>query len=171
MDFWEVIEGRESVRDYDPDRPIDKTLILRILEAGRIAPSAANLQPWRFIVVSSPEKLEEVRKCYPGAWFHEAPHILVVTGRPKDAWKRKDGYNSIETDLTIALDHIVLAAESLGVGTCWVEAYDEPTLRKATGMTDDEKVFSITPMGYPRVGYQKRRIKPRKPLEDITRFI
>jgi nitroreductase len=74
----------------------------RILEAGRFAPSAANRQPWRFLVISSPEALAKVRRCYARPWFIDAPLVLAVTGSVKDAWTRQvDGWNSLETDLAI----------------------------------------------------------------------
>ena len=80
MEFRDLIKTRESVRDYDPSKPVSKEVLNRILEAGRLAPSAANRQPWTFVVVSSEEKLKVVRECYPRKWFQQAPHILVVVG-------------------------------------------------------------------------------------------
>jgi nitroreductase len=172
MDYAEVIRRRESVRSYDPARPLDPAVLGRILEAGRIAPSAANRQPGRFLVVSSPEGLACVRRCYAKPWFQDAPHILAVTGSPADAWTRaQDGYNSLETDLTIAMDHIILAAENEGVGTCWIEAYDPAVLREALGLGPEEKVFSITPLGYPRAGWERKTERPRKSLPDIVRHL
>jgi len=83
----------------------------RIIEAGRLAPSANNRQPWKFIVVSSPEMLEKVKTCYHREWFKDAPHIIVVVGLKDQAWNRSfDGYNSVETDAAIAMTHIILAA-------------------------------------------------------------
>jgi nitroreductase len=151
---------------------VEKAVLERILEAGRIAPSAANRQPWTFLLISSPDILSKVKACYGKPWFHDAPHVLAVIGRPADAWKRaKDGYNSLETDLTIALDHMILAAENEGVETCWIAAYDPETLREALGLAAEERVFSITPLGYPRQGYVKNKVKTRKPLGEISRFL
>ncbi len=70
MDFTKVINGRESIRSYDPTKPVDKAVLEKILDAGRVAPSAANRQPWRFLLISSREMLGQVRKCYPKPWFH-----------------------------------------------------------------------------------------------------
>jgi nitroreductase len=72
MEFNDVIHKRESVRNYDPSRPVDKDTLNRILEAGRLAPSAANYQPWEFWLISSPEMLEKVRPCYARQWLHDA---------------------------------------------------------------------------------------------------
>jgi nitroreductase len=172
MDFTEVIRRRESLRSYDPSRPVAGEVLLRILEAGRIAPSAANRQPWKLLLVSSPEALARVRPCYAKSWFHDAPHVLAVTGKAADAWTRRgDGYNSIETDLTIAMDHMILAAENEGVGTCWIAAFDRARLREALGLEDEESVFAVTPLGYPPPGYQRKGEKPRKAIEEIVRYL
>jgi nitroreductase len=172
MDFYELVRERESIRDYDPDRPVDGDTLNRILEAGRLAPSATNAQPWRFLVISSPEMLAKVRPCYGRSWFSDAPHILVIVGDEDKAWVRKaDGYNSIETDLTIAMDHMILAAEYEGVATCWIEAYDPHKLREALNLRENEKVFSITPLGYPRKGFRKKGEKKRKELIEIVEML
>ncbi|MCF6170172.1 MAG: nitroreductase family protein [Bacteroidales bacterium] len=172
MEFYDLIKSRESIRDYDPNKPVNKEVLTRILEAGRLAPSASNRQAWTFVVVSSPEKLEAVRPCYPRKWFKQAPHILVIIGNKAGSWVRSyDGYNSIETDLAIAMDHIILAAENEGVGTCWIIAYDYELLAKAMDLKKDEVIFCITPLGYPHDGFQKKNQKIRKPFEEVVRFI
>jgi nitroreductase len=172
MDFYELIRNRESIRNYDPERPVDQEVLYRILEAGRLAPSAANYQPWRFLVISSEETLAKVRSCYGRGWFSDAPHILVVVGMADDAWVReKDGYNSLETDLTIALDHMILAAEYEGVATCWVGAYDPAMLREALSLKENEVVYSITPLGYPKEGFEKKGNKKRKEISEIVEFL
>ena len=171
MDFFDVIRGRESVRSYDPARPVARATIERILEAGRIAPSAANRQPWRFIVVSSREALARVRRCYDKPWFQDAPHVLAVAGKVGEAWTRQDGYNSIETDLTIAMDHMILAAENEGVGACWIAAFEPEVLRSALGLAPDERLYAITPLGYPRADWAKKGQKQRKALADIVRWL
>ncbi len=172
MEFTTLIRERESIRNYDPARTVEEDILNRILDAGRVAPSASNRQPWTFVLVSSSEKLKEVRKCYHKDWFKDAPHILVLVGHPSQAWERSyDGYNSMETDATIAMDHMILAAENEGVGTCWIVAYDKDTLTSALGLGEDESVFCITPLGYPRKGFQKKRNKIRKELSAVVRRI
>jgi nitroreductase len=163
MDFYDLIRSRESVRDYDPNRTIDDIILKRILNAGRLAPSADNRQPWTFLLVSSKEKLEEVRDCYNKSWFQQAPHILIIVGDKTKSWVRSyDGYNSIETDLAIAMDHIILAAEYENIGTI---------LSDAISLKENEVIFSITPLGYQNKGYQKHGNKKRKPLEEIVKII
>lgn len=172
MEFTDLIRARESVRNYDPDRPVPEETLRKILDAGRLAPSACNYQPWKFLLISSPAMLEKVRACYHREWFKEAPHVLVVTGLKDQAWNRTyDGYNSIETDAAIALTHMILAAENEGVATCWIAAYDPEMLRKALKLGKNQIVFGITPLGYPKSGYRKSDTKKRKPLEDIVEYL
>jgi nitroreductase len=172
MEYTELIHQRESVRNYDPARPVTKEILVKILEAGRLAPSACNNQPWIFLLISSAPLLEKVKASYNREWFKEAPHILVITGLKDKAWNRSyDAYNSVETDVAIAMTHIILAAENEGVGTCWIAAYDPAILRKALNLDDKQLVFGITPLGYPKTGYKKNNLKNRKPPEEIIKFL
>lgn len=171
-DLYRIIQQRESVRDYDPARPVAPEVLTRILDAGRLAPSACNYQPWQFLVISSPEMLVQVKKCYPRQWFQDAPQVLVMSGMKNKAWNRGyDGYNSLETDVAIALTHIILAAEHEGVGTCWIAAYDPVLLRNCLPVGDNDHLFGITPLGYPRNGYLRKPEKPRKPLHEVVRYL
>ncbi|MBN2349220.1 MAG: nitroreductase family protein [Bacteroidales bacterium] len=172
MEYLELIHHRESVRSYDTEQKISKDILNRIAEAGRLAPSAANRQPWKFLIVSSEEMLKSVRACYTKQWFADAPHILVVVGNKNDAWVRSfDSYNSIETDLTIAMDHMILAATNEGIGTCWIAAFDPEILRNALSLSKNEVIFAITPLGYPGKNYQKKNLKNRKSLDEIVQFM
>ncbi len=172
MEFTDLIKTRESVRSYDPDRPVPVDILEKILEAGRLAPSAANRQPWKFIVISSPAMLQKVKACYDRDWFGDAPQVLAVAGLRDQAWSRRyDGYSSLETDAAIAMTHIILAAENEGAGTCWIAAFDPEKLRKALDTGPEEIIFGITPLGYPKPGFKKINIKQRKPLSEITRFL
>ena len=172
MEFYDLIRSRESVRNYDPERPVSKEILERILDAGRLAPSACNIQPYKFVVISSPEKLEKVKACYNRDWFKEAPLILTVIGLRNQAWDRNyDGYNSIESDVAIALTHIILAAENEGVGTCWIAAYNPVILKEALNINKNQLIFGITPLGYPKPGYIKTLNKKRKTLENIVEFL
>jgi nitroreductase len=172
MEYYDLIRTRESIRDYDPERPVSRFTLERILEAGRMAPSARNNQPWKFLVIGSPGMLEKVRTCYPRQWFKDAPQILVVVGLKDKAWVRGyDGYTSLETDISITFTHLILAAENEGVGTCWIEAYDPAILREALELDENQEVYSITPLGYPRPGFAKKGDKKRKPLEEIVSYL
>ena len=172
MEYTELIRYRESIRNYDPDRPVPKEILERILDAGRLAPSAHNLQPWKFLVISSSPLLEKVKACYTREWIKDTPHILVVIGLRDQAWNRNyDGYNSVETDVAIAMTHIILAAENEGVGACWIAAYNPVLLKEALSPEKNEIIFGITPLGYSKPGFQKSLIKKRKSLEDIVTFL
>ena len=169
MDFSELILLRESIRDYDPSKPVAKEILMKILEAGRLSPSAANRQPWKFYVISSKDTLQKIHKCYDREWFQNAPHILVVVGNENEAWVRSsDGYCSIETDLAIAMTHILLSAENEGVAACWISHFNLNLLRRALNLLENEKVYSIMPLGYPKPGYRKKEMKDRKRLNDIA---
>jgi nitroreductase len=172
MEYTELIHNRESVRNYDPDRPVPKEILMKILDAGRVAPSACNCQPWKFQVISSSAMLEKVKTCYQRDWFKDAPQILVILGLRNQAWNRSyDGYNSIETDIAIAMTHIILAAENEGVGTCWIAAYNPTLLREAINPDENQVIFGITPLGYPKPGFRKTSLKKRKSLEEIVDFL
>jgi nitroreductase len=172
MEFNELIRIRQSVRNYDPDRPVPMEILEEILDAGRVALSAANRQPWRFLLVSSPEMLKRVKACYDRDWFKDAPHVLVVVGLRDKAWVRKyDGYNSIETDMAIAMTHMILAAENEGIGACWIAAFDPARLHEAIRPAQNEVIFGITPLGFQRSDYKKETRTTRKPFSDIVEFV
>jgi nitroreductase len=172
MDFTELIKSRESIRSYDPTKPVPEETLRKILEAGRLALSAANRQPWKFLVISSPGMLEKVRGCYGREWFHDAPHVVAVVGLKDQAWVRSfDGYNAVETDAAIAMTHIILAAENEGVGACWIANYDPAKLREALGLSGNVEIFGITPLGYPRPDFRKSGIKKRKTPDEVVRIL
>jgi nitroreductase len=171
MEYTELINARESIRNYDPERPVPIEILKRILDAGRIAPSAKNLQPWKFLVISSSTLLERVKDCYKRDWIREAPHIIIAIGLKEEAWVRAyDGYNSVETDVTIAMTHIILAAENEGVGACWIAAFDPLCLREVIKPADEEVIYALIPLGYPKPDYKNAPIKKRKTLEEIVEF-
>ena len=172
MEFTELIRTRESIRNYDPNRPVPKEILVKILEAGRLAPSAKNYQPWKFLLISSPPLIEKVKACYQRDWIRDAPHILVLVGLKNEAWTRGyDGYNSVETDVSIAMTHLILAAENEGVGACWIAAYDPALLKDAINPGENQQIYAMTPLGYPKPGFQKTALKKRKPLDDIVEFL
>lgn len=172
MDFWDLIHQRASIRSYDSQRPLEKEVLHRILEAGRLAPSAANRQPWRFVVVSSPEKLALLRHAYVRDWFYDAPHILVVIGNKNEAWRRlQDGYSSLETDLAIAMTCMILAAANEGVATCWIAAFQPEVVREVLRLSEQEEVYALTPLGYPREDYSGPGPKKRKDFDDVVTFL
>ncbi len=170
-DFYNLIRYRRSIRSYDPEKKISKETILSILDAGRLAPTASNKQPLRFHMVEEGKVLAELRECYSRSWFHNAPAVLVLTGKREDAWVRSyDEYNSLEIDAAIMMDHIILAAESEGVSTCWILAFDPEIVRRALRLEENEIPLVMTPLGYYPEGYQKREMPERKSLEELVKW-
>ncbi len=172
MEVTDIIRRRRSCREFESEQPVAGEVLEQIVEAGRVAPSACNNQPWRFLVVSEPTLRGRIAACYQGRWLAAAPHILIVVADREAAWVRSDGYSSVETDATIAMDHMILAAESLGVATCWIAAFSERELRRVLALRDHEYVFAITPLGYAlhpeRLRQQKAK---RKTLQQVVTFI
>lgn len=172
MEFTELIKLRESIRNYDPNRPVSRDILLKILDAGRLAPSAANRQPWKFVIITSKERLVKVRTCYEKEWFQDAPHILAVVGDESEAWTRRfDQRCFIETDLAIAMDHLILAATNEGVGTCWISNFKPDIAKNVLGLKDNQHVFALTPLGYPRPDYKRKETKERKSLSVVVDWI
>jgi nitroreductase len=164
MDFQELIRVRRSVRGYKPD-PVEEDVLFRVLGAGRVAPTAANLQPFHLIVVTDADTRARMQAIYPRDWFYAAPVIVVGCVEPAKAWKRGDGWNAAEIDLAIVMDHIILAATEEGLGTCWVCNFDEAKTKEILGIPPEMRVLAMTPLGYPNAS---PRPYARKRLEDLV---
>ena len=166
MDVFEAIRSRYSVRGYKPD-PVDDEALQQVLEAARQAPTAANRQPFRIVVIHTEGREEEMRRFYARPWMAQAPLVLVVVVVPSEAWRRGDGKVYYEVDATIALDHLVLAATALGLGTCWVADFDPAAVREVLGLPDDVEPIALTPLGYPD---RDRAATDRRPLDELVRY-
>lgn len=150
MDFYEVVKKRKSVRKYKPDR-IPDDVLNRILDSGRLAPSAKNYQPWHFIVIRNPDMKQKVAEaCRDQFFIAEADAIICGCALEKIAWGRMGNYMaSWPHDLTIALDHIILAAANEGLGTCWIGKFDEKMVKDVLQIPEEVRVVALTPVGYP----------------------
>ncbi len=148
MDFQELIRIRRSIRAFKPD-DLPEDVVHRVLDAARVAPSACNLQPFRFIVITDQETRHSLKAVYPRDWFWNAPVIVVACALPAEAWVRADGFNAAELDTAIAMDHVILAAAEEGLGTCWVCNFDEHKTRELLGIPPAARVLAMTPLGYP----------------------
>jgi nitroreductase len=167
MNFFELIEKRYSVRSYRPD-PVEEEKLGMILEAARLAPTAANRQAITFVVIRTEGRKKELSRVYGRDFFTEAPLVICVCFAPGQAWTRKDdGKCYGEVDATIAMDHLILAATELGLGTCWIAAFDPKAAREVLGLPDDVEPVAFTTLGYPAdmVGPKKR-----KPLSELVRY-
>jgi nitroreductase len=149
MEFFDVIEARRSVRAYTADQIPDETL-KRILEASRLAPSAMNYQPWRFIVVRSQEIKDRIAQNGMFAMFaSHAPIIIVACGDTKSRFYIHD--------TCIALEHAVLAATSLGLGSCWIGSFNEEELREDLGIPERFRVVALLSVGHPEKSWDLSR--------------
>lgn len=166
MDFSELCKSRFSVRDYKPD-PVEDELLQQVLEAARLAPTAANLQPIQFVVIHSQGREAELQRIYQRAWFTQAPLILCACAIPADGWVRADGKVYSDVDVTIAMDHLILAATDLGLGTCWIADFDPAAAREVLGLPEGVEPIAFTPLGYPAA---KPPAKERRPLSDLVRY-
>lgn len=166
MDFLELAKKRYSVRAYKPD-PVEDDKLQNVLEAARLAPTACNIQPFQFIVIHTKGKEAELRRIYSASWFVQAPIVIAACGIPSESWRRRDGKNYCDIDVTIAMDHLILAATELGLGTCWIGAFNPDAAREVLGLPDNVEPVAFTPLGYPadQSGY-----KSRKSLDEMVRY-
>ncbi|HHX66128.1 MAG TPA: nitroreductase [Chloroflexi bacterium] len=154
METMQTILERRSIRRYKTDSIPDEDL-KQILEAGRQAPSAANRQPWHFVVVRSTEQKQRVAAaCNNQMWMADADCILVAVGLPEvtEKWYK--------VDVAIALQTMVIAARSLGYGTCWIGAFDPERVKAVCGIPANAEVVACTPLGVPDVSPPARERKP-----------
>ena len=166
MEFSELITARYSVRAYK-SAAVEEDKLQRILEAANLAPTAANRQSFRLVLIQTDGKEEGLKKIYPNPWFVQAPLVICACGLPEENWVRKDGKNYNDVDVAIVMDHLILAAANEGLGTCWVGAFDPDEARKFLGLPDDVEPVAFTPLGYPA---DEARPKKRKELKTLIRY-
>ena len=167
MEYSELIAARYSVRAYRPD-PVEDEKLQAILEAARLAPTAANRQPIRMIVMHTAGREEEIGKIYHRKWFVQAPLVIAVCAITSEVWVREgDRFNSRMIDAAIVADHLILAAANLGLGTCWVAAFNVEVARSLLQLPADAEPVIFTPLGYPA---DKPGPKTRKPLANLVRY-
>lgn len=164
MRIAEVIKERRSVRSYK-DLPVPDEKLTRILSAARLAPSAGNRQPWKFIVVRDLERRKALAEAASGQRFvGEAPVIIAAVALDPERLM-ECGVPSYAVDLAIAVDHITLAATEEGLGTCWIGAFSQDKVRKILNIPKNHKVVALLPLGYPA---DTTRTKIRKSLKEIV---
>ncbi len=166
MNVYEAIANRRSIRAYQ-NRRIEPDKLRRVLEAGRLAPSARNAQIWRFVVVQDREKLQSlVPVCRNQAFVGQAAALIAGCATTHDH-VMTCGQPAYPIDLAIALDHISLAAVEEGLGTCWIGAFFEQPMREALGIPADVRVVCAMTMGYPS---EIPAAKSRKPFDEVFCF-
>ena len=167
MEYFDLIASRYSVRAYRPD-PVEDWKLDKVLNAARLAPTAANRQPFQIIVAHTAGREEEFGKVYHRQWFTQAPLILCACGMPADGWVRSDDKRRyLDVDVAIVMDHLILAATDLGLGTCWIAAFNARAARAALRLPDEIEPLIFTPLGYPA---DQPKPKERKALETLVRY-
>jgi len=157
-ELLKVIYRRRSIRKYRRE-PVPENVLNAVLEAGRLAPSARNMQPWHFIVVRDREKK---RKLIFSSWnnfIDEAPVLIVGCGDPGSKWA--------VVDVAIALENMVIAAEALGLGTCWIGLFEEAEVKRVLGIPENLQVVAMVTLGYPA---ERPGMPDKKSLDEIVHY-
>lgn len=169
MDFIKLAKQRYSCRKYK-NKPVEQEKLDIILEAGRIAPSAVNYQPWIFVVVKG-YNVDNLRACYHRDWFDTAPMYIVLCANHQQSWKRSDQKDHADIDVAIATDHMTLAATSIGLSTCWVCNFDKEKVIETINLPSDYEPVVILSVGYPDDKlHENRHDKKRKAINDIVYY-
>jgi len=168
MDVFEAVQKRRSVRAYE-STSIPKEKLDKILEAARLAPSAGNIQPWHFIIVTELEKRQKLARAPFAKFLKEAPVVIVGCG------DKKASPNWFVVDVAIAMQNMVLTATSEGLGTCWVGSFDESQVREMLKIPENYRVVALLALGYPKEKFDLQGkllhlVRRRKPLEKIVSF-
>ena len=163
MDVFTAISQRSSVRSYKAT-DVEEDKLKRILEAARLSPSASNRQEWKFVIVKTKETKKKLAKAAFGQSFiGEAPVVIVACGTESKTIMAC-GQPAYTVDVSIACAFMLLQAYELGLGTCWIGAFDEGEVKKILNIPKEVRVVAMTPLGYPN---QPPSQKSRKSLDQI----
>jgi len=166
MDIFEAIKKRRSIRKYK-DKEVEEEKILKILESARLAPSAKNLQEWRFIVVRDKEKRKKLSEAARNQKFVEEAPVVIVCCAQNNEYRLTCGQLSYPIDVAIAIEHMVLTAVEEGLGTCWVGAFYEDKVKEILNIPEEIKVVELLTLGYPD---EEPSFRDRLSLEDIVKW-
>ena len=173
MTFDEILKNRKSVRSFQ-SKPVDKKDLVAICDAARVAPSACNSQTWRFIAVTNPETIQRIckeamRPVIPNRWLDQAPLIIVGCSQldmvANRIGTRISGIEYYQIDLGIAMEHMVLKATELGLGSCWIGWFSAEKVKNILHIQKRIKVSAMLAIGYPQESPQKSR--QRKQMDEI----
>jgi len=163
MDLMQAVRARRSIRNF-LDKSVEEEKLLAVLEAGRLAPSAKNMQDWRFIVVRDSATRQRLAGAARDQQFvGQAPVVIAACGTSDLVMTC--GQPAYAIDVAIALDHMTLAAASLGLGTCWIGAFYEEKVKEILGVPQEIRVVALLPLGYPA---EQPGPRPRKTLDEIV---
>ena len=164
MNLYDAIKARYSVRAYQ-DRDVEQEKIDRIMDAARLAPSASNRQPWKFVLVRDAETRKKlVSICHNQEFVGQAPVVIAGVGLSPNRIM-SCGVPSDPVDVAIAMEHIALAAVAEGLGTCWIGSFDQERIRKLLDIPDNAKVVQVMTLGYPA---DEPKYRDRKSLDEIV---
>jgi len=163
MELYDAVRQRYSSRAYK-DRPVEDDKLERILEAARLAPSARNLQEWRFVVVKDEEKRKALVAVACNQGFVGQAPIVIAACAIGEEHVMACGFRCDIVDVAIALEHIALAATNEGLATCWIGAFHQEPAQELLGIPKDVRVIELMTLGYPA---DELREKNRLPLEEI----
>ena len=166
MEFSTLLTARYSARAYRPD-PVPQDVLARVLEAARLAPTAANRQPFGLVVFPTAGCEADLRRVYHRSWLAEAPLVLWLGGIPAQAWTRRDGKTYLDVDVAIVMTHLILAAAAEGLGTCVVAAFDPQAAREVFALPPEVEPILLTPLGDPA---DRAGAKERKPLNELVHW-
>jgi nitroreductase len=164
MTFLELARTRCSIRGYKPD-PVEPEKLDQVLEAARLAPTAGNRQRFELIVIHTAGRQEELRRIYDRDWFVQPPIVICACRYPMDPERQRKDYTDV--DIGIVVDHLILEATELGLGTCWIGAFDPAAAREILGLPDEVEPVVFTPLGYPAA---PPRDKQRKSIDELVRY-
>lgn len=171
MEFAQVIEGRRSVRHFQSERTVSEEDIRALLRVAVKAPSAGNIQPWRFIVVRSRDARERLAGALHQRWAAAAPVAVVVCADPRPCFARYGARGEqvyAIQDTAAAAENILLAAVDRGLASCWIGAFDEQAVADAIGVRAPITPVAILPVGY---SAESGGRPDRRPLEEVTKWI
>lgn len=167
MEYFDLIQKRHSVRAYN-SKSVEDEKINKILEAALLAPTACNRQSFKVVVLKTKDHEEELKKIYARPFFTEAPIVIGIFSDYESNWKRSDGKNYGDVDASIVMDHIILAATALGLGSCWVANFNPEAAREVIGLGEGYEPIAFTPIGYAEPSDYK---KNRKSLGEVVVYI
>ena len=165
MDLYEAIKTRKSVRRFQ-NLPIEEGTLTKLLDAAHLAPSANNSQEWRFVVVRDAETRKALADAASKQDFVAEAPVVIVCCAETDGDVMRCGLQRYPVDVTLAIDHLMLAAAAEGLGTCWVGAFNPGRVKTILKIPEGVEVVAVLPLGYPE--YPEAQDKNRLPLDRIV---
>ena len=164
MEFLELVKKRYSVRAYE-NKSVEDEILEQVLEAARLAPTGSNQQLFQLVVIHTAGREEELRPIYDRDWFVQAPVIICACATPVQGQSYREGVSY--RNVAIVMDHLILAATNLGLGTCWIGAFDPTAARKILGLPEE-----VQPVAFATIGYSSDEPRPkvRKPIDELVRY-